>query len=102
MEEFFKDLFFDFSGETTAGGKIAGAYTALIDIYRRVISETTDWINEDGRQGGPVGRLIAHAVDSSDSVTLMTFNQDLVLTTSASSTFLDTLRLVTTESDYGS
>lgn len=79
MEEFFKDLFFDFSGVSTAGNPIAGAYTALIDIYRRVISETTDWMNEDGRKGGPVGRLIAHAVDTSDAVTLMTFNQDLVL-----------------------
>lgn len=79
MEEFFKDLFFDFSGETRTGTKIAGAYTALIDIYRRVISETTDWMNEDNRKGGPVGRLIAHAMDPGDPVTLLTFNQDLVL-----------------------
>jgi hypothetical protein len=79
MEEFFKDLFFDFSGESRTDTKIAGAYTALIDIYRRVISDTTDWMNVDGRKGGPVGRLIAHVMESADSVTLLTFNQDLVL-----------------------
>jgi hypothetical protein len=79
MEEFFKDLFFDFSGSSHTGTKIAGAYTALIDIYRRVISETTDWMGDDSRKGGPVGKLIAHAVELDDAVTLMTFNQDLVL-----------------------
>jgi len=79
MEEFFKDLFFDFSGEATARSTIAGAYTSLIDIYRRVISDTTDWINEDNRRGGPVGRLIAYAIDRAESVALMTFNQDLVI-----------------------
>jgi hypothetical protein len=78
MEEFFKDLFFDFSGKSSSK-EIAGAYTALIDIYRRVISETTDWMNEDGYTGGPVGRLVAHVVKESGAVTLLTFNQDLVL-----------------------
>jgi hypothetical protein len=78
MEEFFKDLFFDFSGEARTG-TVAGAYTALIDIYRRVISDTTDWMSDDTRTGGPVGQLIVHAVESADSVTLLTFNQDLVL-----------------------
>ncbi len=79
MEEFFKDLFFDFSEKASDSPSIAAAYTALVDIYRRVISETTDWMNEDGRRGGPVGRLIAEAVETDDSVTLLTFNQDLVL-----------------------
>jgi hypothetical protein len=36
-------------------------------------------MNEDNRTGGPVGRLIAHAVEASDTVKLITFNQDLVL-----------------------
>lgn len=79
MEEFFKDLFFDFSGESHTGTRITGAYTALIDIYRRVISETTDWMSEDTRKGGPVGKLIAHVVEQEEAVTLMTFNQDLIL-----------------------
>ncbi len=79
MEDFFKDLFFDFSGRPNPKERISAAYTALIDIYRRAISDTTDWMNEDGRTGGPVGRLIAHAVETSDHVTLVTFNQDLVL-----------------------
>jgi hypothetical protein len=79
MEEFFKDLFFDFSGESQTGTKVVDAYTALIDLYRRVISETTDWMSEDSRKGGPVGKLIAHVVEQDEAVTLMTFNQDLVL-----------------------
>lgn len=36
-------------------------------------------MSDDGRTGGPVGRLIAHVVDESEAVTLITFNQDLVL-----------------------
>lgn len=79
MEEFFKNLFYDFSEEGASNPSVTTAYTALVDIYRRVISRTTDWMNEDGRKGGPVGRLIAEVVETSDSVALLTFNQDLVL-----------------------
>ncbi len=79
MEEFFKDLFFDFVAEPNSTGRVAGAYTSLIDIYRRVISDTTDWMIEPRRQGAPVGRLIAETVKRSDVVTLVTFNQDLVI-----------------------
>lgn len=79
MEEFFKDLFFDFSSRPSGNTKAAAAYMELIDIYVRVIRETTDWMNEDNRTGAPVGRLISHLVEGSDAVTLLTFNQDLVL-----------------------
>jgi hypothetical protein len=79
MEEFFKDLFFDFVAEPNSKSQIAGAYTALIDIYRRVISDTTDWLIDPKRSGAPVGRLIAEIAKSSTGVTLMTFNQDLVI-----------------------
>jgi hypothetical protein len=79
MEEFFKQLFYDFSNEGEREPAVAAAYTSLVDLYRRVISETTDWMTEDDRRGGPVGRLIQRTVRSSDFVTLLTFNQDLVL-----------------------
>lgn len=78
MEEFFKDLFFDFS-KTQTGTEVAGAYTDLVGVYRRVISRTTDWMTADKWKGGPVGELIAWAVAAADSVALLTFNQDLVL-----------------------
>jgi hypothetical protein len=69
MEEFFKDLFFDFVAEPNSKSQIAGAYTALIDIYRRVISDTTDWLIDPKRSGAPVGRLIAEIAKSSTGVT---------------------------------
>jgi hypothetical protein len=79
VEEFFKDLFHDFLSETGTSAEIVDAYTDLVDIYRRVIRDTTDWIGEDRCRGGPVGRLVATAVGASDSTTLMTFNHDLLL-----------------------
>ena len=79
IEEFFRDLFFDFLNEGESDTPVVRAYTALVGLYRRVISETTDWLCEDGRKGAWVGRLIAAGADSSDAVSLLTFNQDLVL-----------------------
>lgn len=80
MEEFFEDLFFDFSSEGEANPHITEAYTELIGVYRSVIGKTTDWMIADkGKKGGPVGRVVSWAVDHADSVTLLTFNQDLIL-----------------------
>jgi hypothetical protein len=79
IEEFFRDLFFDFLNEGETDSGVARAYTALVGLYRRVISETTDWLCEDGRKGAWVGRLIAAGVDAAETVSLLTFNQDLVL-----------------------
>ncbi len=77
MEEFFKDLFSDFQG-ASRGGRTALAYEQLIDVYIRVLRMTTDWMAEEGRRGGPIGRLIAAAPGNED-LTVMTFNQDLVI-----------------------
>jgi hypothetical protein len=79
IEEFFRDLFFDFLNEGEAETPTTRAYTALVNLYRRVIGETTDWLCEDGRKGAWVGRLIAAASDAAEIVTLLTFNQDLVI-----------------------
>ena len=80
MEEFFKDLFFDFSGEGETNPEIAGAYTDLLNIYRSVIGRTTDWMNEGTtKRNGPIGRVVSWATNGSDSVSLLTFNHDLVL-----------------------
>ncbi|HCG02987.1 MAG TPA: hypothetical protein DEV93_20890 [Chloroflexi bacterium] len=75
MEEFFRDLFSDFQEDP----KLTGAYEQLISLYAQVLRQTTDWIGKDARKGGPVGRLIAAAADVSDSLTIMTFNHDLVI-----------------------
>lgn len=78
MEEFFKDLFFDFQ-DVPADAELRRAYTELVDLYVRVLRETTNWLCADGRQGAPVGRLIADAAAHADDVTILTFNHDLVI-----------------------
>jgi hypothetical protein len=74
MEEVFKEVFFDLQEEKTA--QIHSAYIDLIDLYLRVLRETTNWLCEDGREGAPVGRLLAAAAGA-DNLTVITFNHDL-------------------------
>jgi hypothetical protein len=78
MEEVFKDVFSDFQDEPT--DKLTrGAYIDLIDLYLRVLRETTNWLCEDSRIGAPIGRLLAEAASRSDELTVITFNHDLVI-----------------------
>jgi hypothetical protein len=78
MEEFFKDIFFDFQ-TAPESARTRTAYTELVTIYARLLAETTNWLGEDGRDGAPVGRLIASASDAADHLTIITFNHDLVI-----------------------
>ncbi len=78
MEEVFKDVFFDFQ-ENNADALARDAYIELIDLYLRVLRDTTNWLCDDGRDGAPIGRLLADAADSSDNITVITFNHDLVI-----------------------
>jgi hypothetical protein len=79
MEEFFRDLFFDFLDRGDSVRAIASAYLQLVDVYTGVIRETTDWLLPDSYTGGPVGRLIASAAEEADELDLLTFNHDLLL-----------------------
>jgi hypothetical protein len=78
MEEVFKDVYFDFLENPTDRG-ILDAYIDLVDLYLRVIRETTNWLCDADRRGAPLGKLIANAADASDEVTIITFNHDLVI-----------------------
>jgi hypothetical protein len=78
MEEFFKDLYHDFQNRP-ADGSLRGAYIALVSAYMRVIRETTNWLCEDSRLRAPIGRLIAAAAEQADTVSVITFNHDLVI-----------------------
>lgn len=78
MEEFFKDLYFDFL-ESPTDPLLHQAYIDLVETYVQVLRETTNWLCEDTRDGAPIGRLIADAADASDEVTVVTFNHDLVI-----------------------
>jgi hypothetical protein len=76
-EEFFRDLFADFQ-EAAPGSPTVRAFEQLVTIYTRVLRETTNWMGEDNKKGGPVGRLIAAAA-ADDELTILTFNHDLVI-----------------------
>lgn len=78
MEDFFKDLYFDFQ-ESPNDESLRAAYTDLIDLYARLIRETTNWLCTDGRTGAPLGHLLAAAANQSDFVSIVTFNHDLVI-----------------------
>lgn len=78
MEEVFKDVFFDFQEDDT-DALARDAYIALIDLYLRVLRDTTNWLCDDNREGAPIGRLLADAADASDHLSIITFNHDLVI-----------------------
>jgi hypothetical protein len=78
MEEIFADVFYDF-GEAPTSKTALDAYVDLVDLYLRVLRETTNWLSGDNRTGGPIGRLLAAAAKSSDELTVITFNHDLVI-----------------------
>lgn len=78
MEEFFKDLYFDFL-ESPDNESLRRAYIDLVEIYWRVLIETTNWLCAEGRSGAPIGRLLASVADASNKVTVITFNHDLVI-----------------------
>ncbi len=78
MEEIFKDVSYDF--RENSGDKAAlNAYIDLVDLYLRVLRETTNWLCADNRTGGPIGRLLAGAAKNADDLTIITFNHDLVI-----------------------
>jgi hypothetical protein len=78
MEQVFADVFYDFA-ENQGGGLSVDAYIDLVELYLRVLRETTNWLCTDNRRGGPVGRLLAECADASDELTILTFNHDLVI-----------------------
>jgi hypothetical protein len=78
MEEVFKDAFFDLD-ETPKRKTVLDGYIDLVDLYLRLLRETTNWLCDDKRKGAPIGRLLAHAALGADELTVITFNHDLVI-----------------------
>jgi len=78
MEEVFKDVSYDFR-ETPNDAIALNAYIDLVDLYLRVLRETTNWLCEPKRKGGPIGRLLDAAAKQADDLTIITFNHDLVI-----------------------
>lgn len=77
MEEIFNFVYSDvFTGR--ADDTAIEAYWALLKMYRIAIAQTTNWIRSTGRSG--VGSLIKRLwVGNHPSITIVTFNQDLVI-----------------------
>ena len=62
MEEFLKDLYYDLL-DVPGDFAIRKAYTELVELYVRVLRETTNWMCGRSRRGGPIGRLLATAAE---------------------------------------
>lgn len=78
MEEFFKDVYYDFQSNSK-DANLRRAYIELVRMYTTVLRETTNWLCEDSRGGAPIGKLIAAAAEAASSVSVITFNHDLVI-----------------------
>jgi hypothetical protein len=77
MEQFFADVYFEVTND--ARTTHLNVYRALLALYVRVLAETTNWMMLRGP--GQLDRLIRSEVRraGSDELTVITFNQDLVL-----------------------
>lgn len=77
LEQFFADVYYEVAD---ARSETAFAvFIELLRLYNRVIGETTNWLGSHSRLG-VVDRLLRHEVAESDGlVTVVTFNQDLLL-----------------------
>jgi hypothetical protein len=78
MEQVFADVFYDFN-EAQSDASMLNAYIDLVDLYVRVLQETTNWLCKDGRTGAPIGKLLAAAAKHAEELTVITFNHDLVI-----------------------
>jgi hypothetical protein len=78
MEEVFKDASYDFR-ETPNDAVALNGYIDLVDLYLRVLRETTNWLCAANRKGAPVGQFLAACAKHSDDLTVITFNHDLVI-----------------------
>jgi len=76
MEEFFKDLFYDFVSDREDEDAYA-AYRQLVNVYVTALRRTTNPVAAAGARG-PLLRLL-RAAASSTHLSVVTFNHDLIL-----------------------
>lgn len=77
MEEFFKDLFYDFVSNAD-DERAHAAYRQLVSAYATVLRRTTNDVAAVGAKG-PVYQLVRTAARSASRLSLITFNHDLIL-----------------------
>lgn len=78
MEEIFKDVSYDFR-ENPSDKTALNAYIDLVDLYLRLLRDTTNWLCGPTRTGAPIGKLLDAAANQCDRLTVITFNHDLVI-----------------------
>jgi hypothetical protein len=77
MEEFFRDLFYDFVSND-ADERAHAAYRQLVNAYVTVLRRTTNPIAAAGVRG-PLSRILQAASRRSTHLSIVTFNHDLIL-----------------------
>ena len=76
LEQFFADVYYEVVAART---EVAFAvYLQLLHLYNRVLSTTTNWMSEHARLGD-LDNLLRLELKRTPDVTIITFNQDLVL-----------------------
>jgi len=76
LEQFFADVYYEVVAART---EVAFAvYLQLLHMYNTVLSTTTNWMAEHARLGD-LDRLLRLELKRTPDVTIVTFNQDLVL-----------------------
>jgi hypothetical protein len=78
LEQFFADVYYEVA--TTRSADLYDVFIALLDLYARVLEETTNWMAIRPR-AGPIGRLLREELHRSedDVLVVVTFNHDLVI-----------------------
>ncbi|HET6781732.1 MAG TPA: hypothetical protein VFH67_06525 [bacterium] len=78
MEEFFKDVFYDFISDRKQKSPSAERYGQLVVAYRSVLLPTTEWLCE-ATTIGPLADLLVTAANAASHVDIITFNHDILV-----------------------
>jgi len=77
MEEFFKDVFYDYVNAPSPRAT-EEAYLHLVRTYGSALRRTTNGVARKGARG-PIYRLLRAAATRSSALTVVTFNHDLII-----------------------
>lgn len=80
LEQYFADVYYEVA--TEKGSDAFDLFVDLLHIYVQVLAHTTNWMALN-RRLGDWDRLLRHEVARCDGLTVITFNQDLVLENAA-------------------
>lgn len=76
LEQYFADVYYEVA--TERGSDAFGLFVELLHAYVQVLAATTNWM-ADKRGPGDLGRLLRLELRGCERLTVITFNQDLVV-----------------------